>query len=445
MRLAHSDIIYDPMSFHVLGISHHSAPLEVREKLAFAPERQPEALAELAGQAGVSEAVLVSTCNRTEVYCRADDPAGARAWLCAAAERVGLEVDRYVYVHSGESAVRHAFRVASGLDSMVLGEPQILGQVKQSLRIAEGAGTVGAQLGKLFQQTFAVAKQVRTETALGAQSISMSAAALKLAQNVYGDLSRISLLLIGVGEMVELAATYFVAQRPRSVVVANRTLARGEAFAERFDGSAIPLADLPNRLPEFDVIITGTASTLPILGKGLIESALRARKRRPIFIVDFAVPRDVEAEVATLEDVFLYTVDDLGRLAQQGAESRRGAVDEAETLVARQVAAFRAWQEGRAGVPAIVELRRRVDRYREIELARARGRLAKGDAPTEVLDALSRALANKFLHHPSQSITRAGAAERERLLRALEVLFPEEASESPDSGIDRSTRPKGAA
>jgi glutamyl-tRNA reductase len=434
------------MAFHVLGISHHSAPVEVREKLAFAPERQPEALAELAGQAGVSEAVLVSTCNRTEVYCQAEDPAAARAWLCGAAERVGLEVDRYVYCHSGESAVRHAFRVASGLDSMVLGEPQILGQVKQSLRVAEGAGTVGAQLGKLFQQTFAVAKQVRTETALGAQSVSMSAAALRLAQNVYGDLSRTKLLLIGVGEMVELAATYFVARRPQSVVVANRTLSRGAAFAERFEGSAIALADLPARLHEFDIILTGTASTLPILGKGLIESALRARKRRPIFIVDFAVPRDVEAEVAELDDVFLYTVDDLGRLAQEGAEARRGAVDEAETLVARQVAEFRAWQEGRAGVPAIIDLRRRVDRYREIELARARGRLAKGDDPAAVLESLARGLANKILHHPSQSLTRAGGAERERLMRALEVLFPDEPEGEAESSRDeRVSRPKGGA
>src|SRR5258706_14828844 len=369
------------MGFHVVGINHHSAPLDVREKLAFAPERNADALADLGAQPGVSEAVLVSTCNRTEVYCRAEDPESPRAWLCAAADRVGIALDRHVYIHSDESAVRHAFRVASGLDSMVLGEPQILGQVKQALRVAESAGTVGGQLGRLFQQTFAVAKQVRTETQLGAHSISMAAAALKLAPNVYGDLARTRLLLAGVGEMVELAATYFVAQRPQAVVVANRTLARGEAFAERFDATAIALADLPSRLAEFDIVLTGTASTLPILGKGLIESALKARRRRPIFIVDFAVPRDVEAEVASLEDVFLYSIDDLGRLVQQGTEARRGAVDEAETLVAQQVAAFRAWQEGRAAVPAIVDLRRRAERYREGELARARGPLARGDDP----------------------------------------------------------------
>ena len=433
------------MPFHVLGLNHHSAPLEVREKVAFAPDRQAEALADLVGQPGVSEAMLVSTCNRTEIYCVADDPAGARAWLCASAERMGLVLDPYLYAHSGESAVRHAFRVASGLDSMVLGEPQILGQVKQAARTAEAAGTLGSQLGRLFQQTFAVAKQVRTETSLGAESISMAAAALKLAQNVFGDLSRTRLLLVGVGEMVELAATYFVAQRPKSIVVANRTLARGEEFAERFGASAIALAELAPRLPEFDLVITGTASTLPILGKGLIESALKARRRRPIFIVDFAVPRDVEAEVASLEDVFLYTIDDLGRLVQAGAESRRGAADEAEGMVVRQVAAFRAWQEGRAAVPAIVDLRRRVDRYRENELARARGRLARGDDPAEVLEALSRGLANKFLHHPSQALAGAGEAERERLMRAFESLFPEEADPAAPQAEDPPPKAKGAA
>ena len=421
------------MALHVLGVNHRSAPLEVREKLAFAPERQGDALAELGGQPGVTEAVLVSTCNRTEVYCLADDAEGARGWLTAQAARAGLELATHLYCHSGEEAVRHAFRVASGLDSMVLGEPQILGQVKQSVRTAQGAGTLGSQLGRLFQQAFVVAKQVRTETAVGAQSVSMAAAALKLAQNVFGDLARTRMLFVGVGEMVELAATYFVAQRPQAVVVANRTLARGEAFAERFQAEAIALAELPARIAAFDIVITGTASTLPILGKGLIESALKARKRRPIFIVDFAVPRDVEAEVASLEDVFLYTIDDLGRLVQQGAQARRGAVEEAEAIVERQVVAFRSWQDARAAVPAIVDLRRRADQYREAELVRARTRLARGEDPAAVLESLARGIANKFLHHPSQALSRAGAAERERLARAVEILFPEAEPEGAEA------------
>ena len=422
------------MPLHVVGLNHQSASLEVREKLAFPPERQADALADLASKPGVTEAVLVSTCNRTEVYCRADDSAVARDWLEAQARLSGLSVAQCLYSHSGDSAVRHAFRVASGLDSMVLGEPQILGQVKQSVRTAEGAGTLGPQLGRLFQHTFGVAKEVRTRTSLGAQSVSMSAAALKLAQNLFGDLSRTRLLLVGVGEMVELAATYFVAQRPQSVVVANRTLARGEAFAERFDAQAIALSELPARVAEFDVILTGTASTLPILGKGLIERALKARRNRPMFIVDFAVPRDVEPEVAELRDVFLYTIDDLGKIVQEGAESRRAAVEQAEAIVTAQLAEFRAWQSSRAAAPAIVELRRRADLYRESELERARARLARGDDPKAVLEALAAGLANKFLHHPSQALSRAGANEREALMRALETLYP---IEGTDTGRDR--------
>jgi len=417
------------MALHVLGINHHSAPLEVREKVAFPAERQAEALASLAAEPTIEEAVLVSTCNRTEVYVRSEAPLAARGWLAAEAAKAGVDIDQLLYCHSEESAVRHAFRVAAGLDSMVLGEPQILGQVKQAVRTAEAVGTLGTTLHRLFQQTFAAAKKVRTETGLGAQSVSMSAAALRLAQNVFGDLTKTRLLLIGVGEMVELAATYFVAQRPLAVVVANRTLARGESFAERFEAKAIALAELPARLHEFDIVVTGTASQLPILGKGLIESALKARKHRPMFIVDFAVPRDVEPEVASLRDVFLYSIDDLGKIVQEGAESRRAAVEQAEAIVTTQLVEFRSWQSSRAAAPAIVELRRRADLYRESELERARGRLARGDDPKAVLEALAAGIANKFLHHPSQALSRAGANEREQLLRALEALYPIEGAE----------------
>jgi glutamyl-tRNA reductase len=419
------------MTLFIVGINHHSAPLEVRERLAFAPDRQPDALAELAGQPGVAEAVLVSTCNRTEVYCRCDDGQVVAAWLEARAAQAGIALAPYLYRHAGEAAVRHAFRVASGLDSMVLGEPQILGQVKQSVRTAENNGTAGQMLSGLFQRTFSVAKQVRSETALGGQSISMAAAALRLAQNLFGDLSKTRVVLVGVGEMVELAATYFAAQRPETLVVANRTLARGEEFAERFGAKAIALAELHARIAEFDIVITGTASTVPILGKGAIERALKARRHRPMFIVDFAVPRDVEAEVATLRDVFLYTIDDLGKIVQEGAESRRASVAEAEAIVERQVQLFREWRGARAAVPAIVELRRRADEYREAELAKARARLARGDDPASVVEALAKGLANKFLHHPSQALSRAADAEREALARAIEILYPQPEAREP--------------
>ncbi len=415
------------MALHVLGINHHSAPLEVREKLAFPPETQTGALTALAGRPGVAEAVLVSTCNRTEIYARADDIAAVREWLRDEASRSGLAIDDHLYHHAETEAVRHAFRVASGLDSMVLGEPQILGQVKQSVRTAEHSGTLGSQLNRLFQQTFAVAKEVRTQTAIGAQSISMSSAALKLAQNLFGDISRTRMLMIGVGEMVELAATYFVAQNPQQVVVANRTLSRGEAFAERFGGTAIAIEQLESRLAEFDIVITGTASTLPILTRAAFERALKARRFRPMFVVDFAVPRDVEPEAAELEDLFLYTIDDLGTIVQEGAGQRQAAVVEAENIVARSVEAFRAWQASRGAVPAIVQLRAKADEYRTAELAKAKQRLAKGDDPEKILEALASGLVNKILHHPTQALNRAGEGERDSLVRAVEILFPDNA------------------
>ncbi len=421
------------MPLHVLGINHHSAPLEVREKIAFPTEIQSEALTALAGRPGVAEAVLVSTCNRTEVYCRADDLGPVRDWLKGQAAKSGLDIEEHLYSHSDGAAVRHAFRVASGLDSMVLGEPQILGQVKQSVRTAEHSGTLGSLLGRLFQTTFSVAKEVRTQTAIGAQSISMSSAALKLAQNLFGDISRTRMLLIGVGEMVELAATYFVAQGPQSVVVANRTLARGEAFAERFNGSAIALEQLPERLHEFDIVITGTASTLPILSKAAFERALKARRYRPMFVVDFAVPRDVEKEAGELEDLFLYSIDDLGTIVQEGAGQRQAAVVEAETIVDRQVEAFRAWLAARGAVPTIVQLRAKADEYRTAELAKARSRLAKGDDPERVIESLANGLVNKILHHPTQALNRAPEGEREALVRAIEILFPDNGNGRDDA------------
>ncbi|HEY6555501.1 MAG TPA: glutamyl-tRNA reductase [Vicinamibacteria bacterium] len=422
------------MPLHVLGINHHSAPLEVREKLAFPPETQADALTALAARPGVAEAVLVSTCNRTEIYCRADEMATVRAWLKEEAARSGLDIEGHLYAHSESEAIRHAFRVASGLDSMVLGEPQILGQVKQSVRTAGHSGTLGSTLNRLFQHTFSVAKEVRTQTAIGAQSISMSAAALKLAQNLFGDISRTKMLLIGVGEMVELAATYFVAQGPQTVVVANRTLARGEAFAERFNGTAIALEQLPERLHEFDVVITGTASTLPILSKGAFERALKARRYRPMFVVDFAVPRDVEPDAAELEDLFLYSIDDLGTIVQEGAGQRQAAVAEAEIIVDRQVEAFQAWLKARSAVPAIVQLRAKADEYRAAELAKAKSRLAKGEDPAKVLEALASGLVNKRLHHPTQALNRAAEGERDSLLRAVEILFPDDGNGREEPG-----------
>lgn len=412
------------MSIIAIGLNHLTAPLSVRERFAVPMEALPQTLAEIRSLEGVAGAGLLSTCNRTELYAEAREPGALNHWLKRRGETTGLEIAPALYAHTDREAVVHAYRVASGLDSMVLGEPQILGQFKSAAQTAERNGYLSPSLTRLFQTTFSVAKEVRSETAVGHTSVSMASAALKLAERLFGDLHNEHLLLIGVGEIVELAATHFVAAGPKSVTVANRTVERGEAFAERFNGRAITLAELPDRLHEFDMIITGTASTLPIIGKGMIERALKARRHRPVFIVDLAVPRDVEPEITKLDDVFLYTVDDLGRLTQQNKEVREASVTDAMKIVDRRADEFMGWLDRRRAVPAITQLRERTERFRDLELEKAAKALARGDDPRAVLEAFAASFTNKLLHHPTQALNRATNADRERLVDALDRLYP---------------------
>ncbi len=341
------------MSLYAIGLNHQTAPLAVREKVVFGIDVLSEALRDLFGKRVAREAAILSTCNRTEIYCQANDPEPVARWL---ADYHRIDVDRmtpHLYFHPDERAVTHAFRVASGLDSMVLGEPQILGQFKQAVRTAEAAGTVGLVLNKLFQKSFSVAKEVRTQTDIGAASISMAVASVQLAKRIFPTLKETHLLLIGAGEMIELAATHFAADAPRSITVANRTLSRGEELAARFGANAITLAELPEQLSRFDIIVTSTASSLPILGKGLLERAAKARRHRPVFIVDLAVPRDVEPEARDLDDVFLYSVDDLSAIVSSNLKLRQGAVEEAEAIILEQSNSFVHWLESRTVVPTL--------------------------------------------------------------------------------------------
>jgi glutamyl-tRNA reductase len=413
------------MALFAVGLNHRTAPLDVREKVALPPDAHGRTLAALLSSTAAAEVVLLSTCNRTEIYFRAESPEAITRWLSDLAAARHLDLAPHLYTHAGDDAVRHAFRVAAGLDSMVLGEPQILGQVKQAVRVANESGTLGSQLDRLFQHTFAVAKEVRSDTAIGEQSISMAAASLRLANRLFGELADTSLLLIGVGEMIELAATHFAAQSPKRIVVANRTLERGQALAERYAAEAITLEDLQERFHEFDAIITSTASPLPIIGKGMVERALKKRRHRPIFMVDLAVPRDVEAEVSNLDDVYLYTLDQLAAVVQEGISARGEAVVEAEKIIDRRLAEFREWLAQRRTVPVIQSLRGKAEQYRQAELARAQKLLAKGEDPTKVLEALSQGLINKFLHHPMQALNQASDVERDMLTRALDTLYPD--------------------
>lgn len=417
------------MPLFAIGLNHRTAPLDVRERVAFPLESQRPALESLKDHTGAEEIALVSTCNRTEIYLRASDPATAERtsqWLAKQAESEGLDLIPHLYHFTEGDVARHAFRVASGLDSMVLGEPQILGQVKLAVKVAGEAGMLHGPLDRLFQDTFKVAKQVRTDTEIGATSVSMAAASMKLAQQLFGDLSDTRLLLIGVGEMIELAAAHFAGQSPKAIVVANRTLERGKELAARFGASAITLQQLPERIHEFDVIISSTASTLPIIGKGMVERALKMRRHRPICMVDLAVPRDIEAEVGNLDDVFLYTLDALGKIIQQNTEKREAAVAQADAIIETRTGEYMAWLASRATIPVIQQLRSKADQYRQGELERAHKLLAKGEDPAKVLEALANGLTNKFLHHPLTALKRVSGAERDALTDALGKLYPDQ-------------------
>ena len=405
------------MPLFTIGFNHRTAPIEVRERIVFPLEAQRPALESIKRETGADEVALVSTCNRTEIYLRGKENSVAdlvTGWLAAHHGGAHIELAPHLYQLVEADVARHAFRVASGLDSMVLGEPQILGQVKLAAKVAAEAGTLGGSLDRLFQETFKVAKEVRTQTEIGATSVSMAAAALKLAQQLFGDLREIKLLLIGVGEMIELAATHFAAHSPRSIVVANRSIDRGRELAKRFNATAITLQQLPERIHEFDAIITSTASMLPIIGKGMIESALKQRRHKPIFMVDLAVPRDIEHEVGELDDVFLYTLDTLGKIIQQNSAKREAAVAAADHIIDIRTGEFMAWLGARASVPVIQQLRGKADQYRQTELERAKRMLAKGDDPSRVLEQLAQGLTNKFLHHHSQHLIAPTAPSAKR-------------------------------
>jgi glutamyl-tRNA reductase len=419
------------MSVFTLGLNHTTAPLDLRGRLAFAPEQLSPVLLSLRERlaAAAPEAALVSTCNRTELYvattvARARELARpAMDFLAGHAGVPAQQLQHHTYLREDREAARHAFRVASGLDSMVLGEPQILGQMKQAVREADAAGTLGTTLHQLFQRSFSVAKEVRTSTEIGAHSVSMAAAAVRLAGEIFEDLRDIRVLFVGAGEMIELVATHFAAREPKGMAVANRTLERGEALAARYGGQALRLAELPQRLHEFDAVVSCTASTLPIIGLGAVESALKARRRRPMFMVDLAVPRDIEPEVAKLRDVYLYTVDDLSTVVQTAGEKRHAAVERAEAIVDAGVQSFEHWLDQRATVPLIQALNRQADDWRAAELSRARKMLAKGEDIEAVLEALSRGLAHKMLHGTMAELHAADGEQRQELAETVSRLF----------------------
>jgi glutamyl-tRNA reductase len=417
------------MSVWALGLNHHTAPLDLRGRFAFSVEQMAPTLKGLRSTwARQTEATILSTCNRTEIYCAGkqaslEDLAQTLEWL---AHSGGVSPDllrSHTYALKGDQAARHAFRVASGLDSMVLGEPQILGQMKDAVRAAEDAGAMGSTLHQLFQRSFAVAKEVRSSTEIGEHSISMAAAAVRLASQLFEDLGDIKVLFVGAGEMIDLAATHFAAKNPKSMTIANRTLERGELLAARFGAQVMRLADLPSRLHEFDAVISCTASTLPIIGLGAVERAVKMRKRKPMFMVDLAVPRDIEPEVKDLPDIYLYTIDDLAQVVQSGKDSRQAAVAQAEVIIDAGVQNFMHWLDQRGTVPLIQQINAQAEEWRDHEIARAKKMLAKGEPVEAVLEALSRGLTQKMLHGTMAELHTGDADSRAVTAQTVSRLF----------------------
>lgn len=412
------------MALLALGINHKTASVEVRERVAFAPELLSDAMKGATEFADLKEIAILSTCNRTELYCSSAIE-GSRAlleWLGKYHELDPDELQQCSYVFWGEDAARHMMRVASGLDSLVLGEPQILGQLKSAYSLSQENGHVGAELGRLFQQTFSVAKQVRTDTAIGENPVSVAYAAVSLAQHIFSDMSESKALLIGAGETIELVARHLANAGVKDITVANRTLNRALALADEFDGKAILLGDIPSALSEADIVIASTASQLPILGKGAVETALKQRKHRPIFMVDIAVPRDIEAQVSELDDVYLYTVDDLKEVIEENQRSREDAARQAEGIIETGAHEFMRQLRSLEAVDVLTAFRGQTENLRDQELGKALKQLEKGKPAEEVLTMLARSLTNKMLHHPTIQLRKASAEGRSELLDLVQEL-----------------------
>ena len=414
------------MRLLTLGINHKTAPIELREKVSFSTESAARALNAALEQTSLVEITILSTCNRTELYCVPGPnttEADVLTWLATYHKLSLSDISSCSYALHDKDAVRHTLRVASGLDSMVLGEPQILGQMKSSFRLAKSHGTLGSDLNRLFQYVFSVAKQVRTETDIGENPVSVAYAATSLAKHIFSDLHQATALLVGAGEMIELVARHLVESGVKHILVANRTLERARGLADTFGGQALTLEELPYHLHEADIVISSTASPLPILGKGAVESALKQRRHKPIFMVDIAVPRDIEAEVGDLADVYLYTVDDLQGVIRENLKSRENAANQAEKIIDESLFDFMRESRELGAISTLKAYRKKMADLTASELERARIQLDSGAAAELVLERFAHNLSNKMMHEPSIALKKAGADGRHDLLQWAHTLF----------------------
>jgi glutamyl-tRNA reductase len=411
------------MTLLACGINHKTAPLSVRELAVFSREKMPEPLVDLVKYASLKEAAILSTCNRTEIYCDASSPISIIEWLHKQQKLSPGMLEPYLYVHQEHAAVRHILRVASGLDSMVMGEPQILGQVKNAFFLAKAAGTLGGQLHRLFQFVFATAKQVRSETTIGSHPVSIAFAAVDLAKHIFSEMSELNVLLVGAGETIELVARHLQSVGVTRFAIANRTQQHAKDLARKISGEVLSLNQISNYLSQADMVICATASSFPILGKGIVESALRTRKHRIMFMVDLSVPRNIEPEVSELGDVYLYTLDDLQEIIQQNFQLRQQSVEQAETIIDLQTHQFMQNLKILEAAPLIRAYRDKAESYREMELSKAKELLRAGYSVEEVLERFARGLTNKLLHLPSVQLRDAAKEEKTELLKAIEEIF----------------------
>jgi glutamyl-tRNA reductase len=441
------------MNLIALGINHNSAAVEVRERVAFAPEQAGEALEDACEAVGIDEVVILSTCNRTELYAivpeglsLAEKAVQLIDWMANYHHLSAQELRHSAYHFEAERALHHVVQVASGLDSMVLGEPQIFGQLKSAFAVATDAGTVGTELGRLFPRIFSIAKRVRTDTAIGENPVSVAYAAVDLASHIFTDLSKSNALLVGAGETIELVARHLIEAGVSRIVIANRTLGRARELAQKFSAEAVLLSEIPEQLLDADIIITSTASQLPILGKGAVEQALKIRKHRPFLMVDIAVPRDIEAQVGDLRDVYLYSVDDLREIVDQNLRSRRNEASKADEIIAEGVQRYLEERRSLAAVDVVKEYRQMAEQLREQELQRALRGLSRGDDPGQALAQLARGLTNKLIHAPTAGLKQASIDGRQDLLENARKLLGVEKAEpaaaqpaSDESASDEST------
>lgn len=413
------------MTLLALGINHKTASVDVRGRLAISPAVMEEALLGAKAFAELDEIAILSTCNRTEIYCSADSQTELQVlqWLSSYKGLALHEIEQNIYSYSDQAAVQHMMRVACGLDSLVLGEPQILGQLKSSFAVSQSLSLLKGQLGQLFQKTFAVAKKVRTDTAIGENPVSVAYAAVSLAQHIFTDLQNSRALLIGAGETIELVARHLSNAGVKDIYVANRTLYKAQQLAEHFNGKAILLGEIPEYLHLADIVIASTASQLPILGKGAVESALQKRKHEPMFMIDIAVPRDIEVEVNELDDVYLYTVDDLQEVISENQQNRQVAALEAEKIIVEGMGNFFLEQRSRDVVGTLTALRSQTESLRDQEIEMAVKSLSKGDDPQKVVIEMARRLSNKFLHHPSIQLRKASAKGQTQMTDCVQELF----------------------